>query len=1175
MIKKLPCRINNSLFNFMVKSIFLLIIQSFLFTIIYANNSHAQNVLESKFTLHSGNITLGNLYEIIEKKTGLKFVYNVNEINESQFLSLDAENFNVKQIFQQIANKTQTIYWLRGDNVVVTSKKNPLQPQDAMLITVVEPLQSKEIILGNGGIVGIVTDKKTREPLIGASIQIKGTTNGAQTDVNGKFTFNNLLSGNVTLIISYIGYKTVELNVLVTDGKNAAISVQFEASTTALNEVVVEANRITTNESTVLIDRRNSAVVQDAISLEQMERAATINMAQALQKVPGVSLRDGKYVSVRGMTDRNIVVEMNGARMSSSDAARSSVPMDLIPSQLLDNLVVEKTVTADKPGDATAGLVSIKTRSIPDSMVLTFTAQAGYNNNSGFGKGIFSRSGSGKDFLSFNGADFGFFGKGVKHHYIPKAFTDLKSEYEAKGFSANSGAFTNQIQNDIYAGNNSTEAYNQAQKINAAMESFDQNLTVKAKQAPVSQLYNIAFGNRYKLFGKTLGVFVGLNYYRRSESSFGGQNNRYSIREVSPSSPNIVTPNTLRLLRSFSFREDYSIDRLSYGGLATLTYRLDRLNEISVVYNGNYGVEILTDRLYGTINESVVPLIAGTGDFAPRLHSSNTNYVLRATERPFNTVQLRGEHKFHFPFISSQEAMRFSWNASTSYSKQLDPDFRDTYLLADTTALSLNGNSYPVRYSVVSNRYFRDLSEKNQSYKADLVIPVKIFSKEVSFKAGGFYLQRNRKYNEIGSPRTSLAADENGSNLTGLTALRGNLDAWNGSSQIGIAENKNYLRGGPLVSGFLFNPRRSANSYTATQKIGALYGMFDLKYDARLRFIAGLRVENTDNQAVADTNGIGVPMNIDTKAAFDSNYVTNFLTYQWLPSGTAIFSATPQMNFRLAYSNTLARPELNENIHSFQYDPIQQANIIGNNLNLKNALYYNLDFRWEWFPKSQEVISASLFYKKAVDVIERVFTPTTSGFDIYGRQINTISFRNNPSPGYVVGIELEARKTLDMLPGNLKYLFIGANALLAHSETKIPDDELLVRRLLDRNARVKRPLFDQPNYVINANIGYERQDWGSSYSFFFNKTGERLIELSTNGTPNIYDIPAAELDFTFNQRIWKRLNMKGFVKNILNQSTKYQYKENGQPGYGINNETYIRRQFKRGTDILIGFTYTF
>ena len=234
-----------------------------------------------------------------------------------------------------------------------------------------------------------------------------------------------------------------------------------------------------------------------------------------------------------------------------------------------------------------------------------------------------------------------------------------------------------------------------------------------------------------------------------------------------------------------------------------------------------------------------------------------------------------------------------------------------------------------------------------------------------------------------------------------------------------------------------------------------------------------------------------------------------------------------------------------------------------------------MDFRWEWFSKNQEVISASLFYKKAVDVIERVFTPTTSGFDIYGRQVNTISFRNNPSSGYVAGIELEYRRGLDMLPGNLKYLFVGANVMLAHSETKIPDDELYVRRLLDRSAKDKRPLFEQPSYVVNANIGFERPDWGSSYNIFFNKTGERLIELSTNGTPNIYEIPAGDLDFSFNQKLYKRINMKGFVKNILNQSTKYQYKEDGHSGYGVNNDTYIRRQFRRGTDILIGFTYTF
>jgi TonB-dependent receptor len=1177
MVLKLPFRKKFSILLFMVRCIGLIIIQSLLITILKAHPGIAQNALNTRLTLRTGTATLRQVFNTVEEKTGLRFIYSNSEVNDNQTLSLKVRNRSTRDLLQLITNQTNVVFWLSSKHIVVTSAQNPEKPVDAVQITapgesiaILQNLPGKDAgAIANGGITGTVTDKKTGEPLIGAAIQVKGTTRGVSADIEGKFSITALPAGKVTLVVTFIGYEAAEVNVTVADGQSANVIIQLNPSSTTLNEVKVEANRETNREVTVLKDRQNSAVAQDAISLQQIERAATVNMAQALQKVPGVSLKEGKYISVRGMSDRNIVVEMNGSRMSSSDAARSSVPMDLIPSQLLDNLVVEKTVTPDKPGDATAGLVSIKTRSIPDSLVLTGTVQAGFNGNGGLGSGLFSRSARGNDFLTFDGAEFGFFGTGVRRHNIPSAYTDLRNEYEARGFSATTGKFTEEARNDIFRGNNSSEAYAQAQKINAAMESFDQALVVRTKRAPISQLYNFAFGNKYKLFGKTLGVFVGVNYYRRSESSFGGENNRYSVREVSSSSPNIVSPNTLSLLKSFTFKEDYSIDRVSYGGLATLTYRLSPKNEFSLIYNANYGVDITTDRLSGSINETIRPLISGSGDFAPRTRSSNTNYLLRSTERPFNTVQMRGEHKFNF-FFSTPEPLRFSWNASTSYSQQNDPDFRDTYLLADTTARTVNGQGYPVQYSVTSNRYFRQLGERNQSYKADLLIPTSLFSKSITFKLGGFYLQRNRTYTEIGSPRNESAASN-----PDLTTKRGDLTAWNGPEEIGVRENANVSLGGALVPGFLFNPARSANSYKAAQQITAFYGMVDFKYNAKWRFVGGARIENTDIQATADTTGVGIPEKINTKAAYDSAYVTNFLAYEWLPSATLIFAASPAMNFRLAYSNTLARPELNEITASFQFDPIQQANIIGNNLNLKNALYTNADFRWEWFPKPSEVISVSAFYKQVQDGIERIFVPNPSGFDIYGRQINTIRFRNNPSTGYVYGIELEYRKNLDKLPGFLQHFFMGVNGMIAHSETRIPDDELYVRRLLDRDAGNKRPLFDQPNYIINFNIGFERDDWGSSYNIFFNRTGERLIELSTNGSPNIYDIPAADLDFTFNQRIWKKLYMKGFVKNILNQSTRYLYKNPGSTGYGVSNETYVRRLFNKGTDILIGFTYTF
>ncbi|MDT1107420.1 hypothetical protein, partial [Pseudomonas aeruginosa] len=95
-----------------------------------------------------------------------------------------------------------------------------------------------------------------------------------------------------------------------------------------------------------------------------------------------------------------------GARLSSSDPDRSAVPLDLVPAALLDNLTVYKTMTPDKPADASAGIVELKTKSVPDTLTLVFSTQLGTNSTIGI---------SGK-YNSFVGSDMGFFGERVKDH---------------------------------------------------------------------------------------------------------------------------------------------------------------------------------------------------------------------------------------------------------------------------------------------------------------------------------------------------------------------------------------------------------------------------------------------------------------------------------------------------------------------------------------------------------------------------------------------------------------------------------------------------------------------------------------------------------------------------------------------------------------------------------------
>src|SRR5690606_6969804 len=141
------------------------------------------------------------------------------------------------------------------------------------------------------------------------------------------------------------------------------ITVALSAASTALNEVTVQARRNAKTSVAVLDERKKSSIIQDAISAELIEKTGSITTTQALQRVSGVTVTDDKYVAIRGLGDRSVIGQLNGVRLASSDPDRSTIPLDLVPASLLDNITIYKSVTPDKPADAAAGIVELKTKS--------------------------------------------------------------------------------------------------------------------------------------------------------------------------------------------------------------------------------------------------------------------------------------------------------------------------------------------------------------------------------------------------------------------------------------------------------------------------------------------------------------------------------------------------------------------------------------------------------------------------------------------------------------------------------------------------------------------------------------------------------------------------------------------------------------------------------------------
>lgn len=1045
------------------------------------------------------------------------------------------------------------------------------------------------------GITGVITDGK--ETLPGATVSVLETKQVVSSGGDGVYTLY-IKPGDYTLEFRFIGYKVSTRKITVGPNQMLKLPIVLGTEQKMLGAVNVTATRKATSAKALLQLRRQSANIQDAIGAEQIDKSASITTAQALQRVTGVTVKDGKYITVRGLSDRNVVVQLNGSRLAGADASRSSVAVDLIPAQLLENIIVEKSITADKPGDANGAVVEINTKSIPDSKFLFISAQTGFDGNVGvFGYGNSSQDGG-----------MGFFGQNVKKQNITGAYNNLVNEFTARGYSEANGTLGAGFAQAIQSSAVDQAHYNEAIKINNVMEQgFSPYLTTKARVYDPDQIYGITYGNRYNLKnGKVVGLILGINYYNRSQSDPNGQNNLYTVKEPTQNgtgAPNIVDPNEFRLIPVYQLNENTGDQQLNYGGLATVSFRFNKFNEISFTYNGNFGTEDVSSLESGVTNPNlksadptVIPIFSD--------HQSIYDFILHSTQRTLNSFQLHGNHKFEI--AKKVRPWELSYSLSRSYASQDDPDYRDTRMRVDSLgripnpALTTGAGStsqlipseYQRTYFVESDRYYRNLSEHNSNYKADLVIPFKIRDTTSIFKTGAYYYGRNRSYTETLFSRednsTAILNQYGGYSQTpgDLTTLGGNLNAWSGPGQVGVVENGNTLQGQSLVPGYLYTPQAGIttipgtdklfiNSYNAKEAITAFYGMVDLNLSKDWRVIGGLRIENTSFQSTPDTvnSNFSQLSGIKDQEDFKRNYETDYLTYNWLPSGSVVYKGIKNFNFRVAYSKTLIRPELNEIVLSAQRDPIQQLTIYGNK-DLQNGIYSNYDFRTDWFIGDDELVSLSGFYKTVNDQIERVYT--NGSIDQFGFVNSYVTFRNNPSVGKVWGMEFEIRKNLSQWFDMGKYIYVGGNLMLARSRTTIDSTEYYTLSLLDRNASNTRPLVDQPNIAYNVNIDFDYPKWGTQLNVLYNKTGKRLSDINSDGTPNIYEIPAPTFDVVWSQNITKKLQFKAFVKNAFNSETRFYYANPGSSNaVGITDQEYLRRAYNYGSVYTLGFKYTF
>lgn len=648
-----------------------------------------------------------------------------------------------------------------------------------------------------------------------------------------------------------------------------------------------------------------------------------------------------------------------------------------------------------------------------------------------------------------------------------------------------------------------------ARQLDDASKAFNNVMSpnpVTEEVAPVNQSYSISLGNKVLLGGKPLGYVIGGTYSRKASYYENGSIGRYSF---AGSGANELAPDLL-------LDDSEGATESSLGGLANITYQVTPNNEV--------GVNFLYSRSgesSARFQEGLWPKEFGVNDTTSKFF----NRTLEYTERELASYQVRGKH-----YIPALADATIEWTGAFANTRQDEPDLR---FFANTSRVIGQNELLTVQASGFRDpsRLFRFLDESNVNGKVDVSVPFSMSNNRGGkVKFGGGYQEADRDFSERSysiSPTQPYDGDD---------------FAFFDTPNMGIV-SVDTLSGGRFRFNFgntLVDQSKTRNNYEGLRQIAAGYAMIELPITSDFKFIGGARIETTDIEVVSQdsTQGIG---------AIDETDI--------LPSANFVYSLTDNMNLRAAVTRTLARPTFRE-IAPFESFEFINGNFFIGNPELQRTLITNVDFRWEWFTRPGEILAVSLFYKNLQDPIERTIIGGTNG---------QIQFQN-VDEAQVFGTEVEIRTRLDFINAALSNFTFGSNLSFVTSTIDIPESELAVRRGVNPDADDTRELQGQSPFIVNADISYENTESGTVAGFYYNVFGRRLSNVSLGGTPDVFERPNPQLDFTFSQRLPFNWRAKVSVKNLLDSEYKETYK--------FNDQEFDFFRYGPGRTVSIGFSYS-
>ncbi|TRX58872.1 TonB-dependent receptor [Fulvivirga sp. M361] len=300
----------------------------------------------------------------IERETAFSFVYSNDKINTAKKIKLTNDYESLGELLTEISRSSKLRFKQINYNIVVDKHKSSARVKMAM-----------------GSVSGRVLDENGL-PLPGATVILTETSKGAVTDLRGEFFIAKVNEGDYTLNVSYLGYEQVNQPVTVTAGQSSSLDIKMSPGVTLGNEVLVLGDRLK-GQAKALNQQKTNSNITNVIAADQIGRFPDANVGDALKRVPGITMQndqgEARDIIIRGLAPQLNSVTLNGERIPSAEGDNRRVQMDLIPSDMIQTIQVNKAVTPDMDADAIGGSVNLVTRQAPSGLRISGTAASGLN----------------------------------------------------------------------------------------------------------------------------------------------------------------------------------------------------------------------------------------------------------------------------------------------------------------------------------------------------------------------------------------------------------------------------------------------------------------------------------------------------------------------------------------------------------------------------------------------------------------------------------------------------------------------------------------------------------------------------------------------------------------------------------------------------------------------------